>query len=155
MNAEHRARLRPLQPETVWALEGDCLVERRGARERRYGLDGLRQVRRVAGGAVLLFPRGRVLIPSRSFGEGLRAEDRSESFETLLATLPPALPASRAARFAEPFLWIVALMAGGVVLLLAFSAMAGFWQLGVALAARLAFVTLLACAALPWLTRRR
>lgn len=155
MAAEHRARLRPFQPETAWSLEDGDLVERRGARERRRALADLREVRRVEGGAVLSFRRGRVLLPSRSFGEGLRAEDRSDSFEALLAALPPALPASRWARLAGPVLWIISLMAGGVILLLIFSAMAGFWQMGLALAARLLFVTVLACAAVPWLIARR
>lgn len=155
MAAEHRARLRPFQPETAWSLEDGDLVERRGPRERRRALADLREIRRVEGGAVLSFRHGRVLLPSRSFGEGLRAEDRSESFEALLAALPPALPGSPGARFAEPLLWIIALMAGGTVLLLVFSAMAGFWQMGLAFAARLLFITLLACAALPWLIGRR
>lgn len=51
-------------------------------------------------------------------------------------------------------LWIIALLAVGTALLLVFAASLGFFALGLALAARLVFVLILAAAVLPWLPRR-
>jgi small-conductance mechanosensitive channel len=51
-------------------------------------------------------------------------------------------------------LWIIALLAVGTALLLAFAASLGFFALGVALAARLVFVLILVIAVLPWLRPR-
>lgn len=52
-------------------------------------------------------------------------------------------------------LWIMALLAAGTLALLVFAASLGFFALGVALAARMVFVLILAAAVLPWLTRPR
>lgn len=50
-------------------------------------------------------------------------------------------------------LWIMAMIGGGTLALLAFAASAGFLELGIALSARLLFVLILAGAVLPWLDR--
>lgn len=51
-------------------------------------------------------------------------------------------------------LWLMALTACGAAALLVFAASLGFFALGLALAARLVFVLILAAAVLPWLDRR-
>jgi hypothetical protein len=105
---------------------------------------------------VLTFPRARLAIPAVSY-EGLRPELRSESFQALMdavaaqAHLDP--PAARSGVL-EALVWIIALMGVGALALLAFAVAAGAWRLGVALAARLLFVLILAAAVLPWLRRR-
>lgn len=52
-----------------------------------------------------------------------------------------------------PIYWTIGLMALGAAALLAFAASGGAWTLGVALAARLVFILILAAAVLPWLDR--
>jgi hypothetical protein len=154
MGPEHRARLSPLQPETVWTLEADALVERRGGRERSWPLATLKAVRIAPGGALLRFGRRRVLLPRRSL-EGLAAEDRSESYEPMVAALAARAPVSRPApsALAVGLVWMIGLSATGALLLLAGSAALGAWSLGAAFAARLLFVALLGVAVLPWLKR--
>jgi hypothetical protein len=51
--------------------------------------------------------------------------------------------------------WLMGLMGLGAAVLLGFAVSVGAWRLGLALAARLAFVLILLAAALPWLRRGR
>jgi hypothetical protein len=51
--------------------------------------------------------------------------------------------------------WLMGLMGLGAAVLLGFAVSVGAWRLGLALAARLAFVLILLGAALPWLRRGR
>lgn len=76
---------------------------------------------------------------------GLSRRDRLLGF--LSSPLAPRNPRSL-------LIWIMALLAVGTLALLGFAASAGFWMLGVTLAARLVFVLILAAAVLPWLGRR-
>lgn len=161
MAISHSARLSPLQGETVWTLEGGEIVERRGRRERRYSLDKLRSLRSAEGGAILTFARGRLTIPAMSYSRGLRPENRAASFSAFIgAVAGTAAVTTPGARFrnagrplAEPLIWAIGLLGAGAVALLLFAATAGAWTLGVALAARLVFVLILAAGALPWLNR--
>lgn len=155
MAVSHSARLSPIQPETVWTLEEDCVVERRGGHLRRFPLCELKGVRRAQRGAILLFGRRRLTIPALSY-EGLRPRDRSASFEAFMTAAAGEVPVRRPAAFgAAPAYWIIGLMALGAAALLGFAALGGAWTLGVALASRLIFVLILAAAVLPWLDRGR
>jgi hypothetical protein len=157
----HRARLSPLQAETAWSLADGEIVERRGGRERRFELAQAKALHASATGVVLSFPRRRLAIPALSYGGGLRALARTDSFEPFLAALTLALhDAAPAARLhpagpglLAPALWIMGLMGAGVVGMLAFAAASGSWTLGVTLSARLAFLLILTGAILPWLNR--
>lgn len=158
MPPRHSARLTPLRAETSWTLDGGDLVERRGGRERRLPLSTLRAIHWSPGGAILRFPRARLLIPARSLGSGLRSEDRRESFEALMAAVSAAAPVQGQAarlRSTEPVLWLMGLTAAGALALLVFAASAGAWEMGLALASRLLFVLILGAAILPWLGRPR
>ena len=158
MAPRHIARLTPFGPETSWSVEGGELVQRRGDREMRHPLGDLRRIRRSPRGAVLVFPRSRVTIPALSFGDGLRPQVRFDSFEALMSALSAGTPQGVRAPgppAAGSLLWIMALLAGGAAALLVFATMAGAWELGLALAARLLFVLILAAAVLPWLDRPR
>lgn len=153
MAARHSARLSPIQAPTVWTLEDDCLVERRGGHSRRFPMAELTGVRRAQRGAILLFGRRRLTIPAMSY-EGLRPQDRSASFEAFMTAVAGQVPTRRGPPFGRASLfWIIGLMALGAAALLAFAASGGAWSLGVALAARLVFVLILAAAILPWLDR--
>ncbi|MBP6547100.1 MAG: hypothetical protein KA220_10315, partial [Phenylobacterium sp.] len=113
------------------------------------------------GGAVLTFARGRLTIPAMSYTRGLRPENRAASFAAFVGavaaaaavTTPGARFRNAGAPMAEPLIWMIGLLGGGALLLLLFAATAGAWTLGVALAARLVFVMILATGALPWLNR--
>ena len=153
MAPRHSARLSPIQPETVWTLEDGVVFERRGGHERRFDLKDLKAVRRAERGAVLIFGRKRLTLPALSY-EGLRPRDRSESFEAFMSAMPgvDALsPRSMLGR--APVYWTMGLMGLGAAALLIFAVIGGALSLGLALAARLIFVMLLAGAALPWLDR--
>ncbi|MFN3574634.1 MAG: hypothetical protein ACK4TR_14010 [Phenylobacterium sp.] len=162
MRVVHRARISPLLPETQWTLEGEDLVERRGGRERRFQMSRLRRMSIAEGLARLDFPRARLRIPARSFASGVTIEDHGASFRALTE----ALAAEAAARApsvrlgpsqpsgAELVVWTIGLFGLGALAMLAWSLLAGAWALGLALAARLAFVAILALAVLPWLARR-
>lgn len=158
----HAARLSPLQPETVWTLEGDELVERRGARERRLALARITALRTTPRGALLAFgPLVRVAIPGLTYGGGLRPQDNAQSFAPFMAALiesvarkaPKARLLTAGPSSREPIIWAIALSGGGAAALLVFAASSGAWALGLSLAARLAFVAILAGAVLPWLDR--
>jgi uncharacterized membrane protein HdeD (DUF308 family) len=161
MAISHSARLSPLQGETVWTLDGDAITETRGRRERRFELARLKSLQSAEGGAVLSFARGRVTIPAMSYSRGLRPENRAASFAAFIGavaaaaavTTPGARFRNAGAPLAEPLIWMIGLLGGGALLLLLFAATAGTWTLGVALAARLVFVMILAAGALPWLNR--
>ncbi|PVM83785.1 hypothetical protein [Caulobacter endophyticus] len=164
----HSARLAPFQPETAWTLEGGTLVERRGARERRFDLAHLRRFRLAmprGGGRrralMLSFGRQRVAIASQSWrGPGVY-EDRLESF-SLLARAIAAVGAdlSPHARFETAgfklrdattlVTGLLAVGAGALLLLAISSSMRG---MAIDLAARMIFLLLLIFAALPWLPR--
>lgn len=164
----HSARLAPFQPETVWTLEGGALVERRGARERRFDLVHLRRFRLAmprGGGRqralMLSFGRQRVAVASQSWrGPGLY-DDRLESF-ALLARAIAAVGADLAphARFETAgfklrdattlVIGLLAVGAGALLLLAVSSSMRG---MAIDLAARMGFLLLLIFAALPWLPR--
>ena len=159
----HRARISPLLPETQWSLEGGELVERRGARERRFQMSRLRRMSVAEGLARLDFPRARLRIPARSFASGVTIEDHGASFRALTE----ALAAEAAARApsvrlgpaqpsgAELVVWTIGLFGLGARAMLGWSLLAGAWALGLALGARRAVVAILALAALPWLARPR
>lgn len=159
MAVVHRARISPLLPETEWTLEGEELIERRGTRERRFQLSRLRRMSVAEGLARLDFPRARLRIPARSFASGVTIEDHGASFRALTEALA-AEAAARAPRVrlgpaqpsgAELVVWTIGLFGLGALAMLGWSLMAGAWALGLALAARLAFVAILALAVLPWL----
>lgn len=157
----HAARLSPLQAETVWTLEDGAILETRGAHARRLPLSGLKALKITPEGAALSFGLKRLIIPARTYGGGLRPLDATDTFapfaQALADACARAAPAARqrttAPSRAEPVIWIMALMGGGAAALLVFAALAGDFALGVALAARLLFVTILAGAVLPWLGR--
>ena len=161
MATVHRARISPLLPPTEWTLADGELVERRGARERRFPLKDLRRLSITDGLAQADFARGRVRIPARSFGRGGRLEDRGESFVRLTEALA-ADSAAHAPRLrlgqpprqaADMVVWTIVLCGAGVLAVMAAAAMIGAWALGLALSARLLFVLILAAAALPWIGR--
>lgn len=163
MSLIHRARMSPLLPETAWVLEDEVLIERRGPRERRFPLSELRRLHVSAGLAVAAFRTGRVRIGARSFVSPLSVEDRSDSFHALTRALAAegavATPRLRLAQGRTPegreaLVWIVVLCAMGALAVLMASAFIGAWALGLALAARLSFVLILALAVWPWLNRR-
>ncbi|MDO9245283.1 MAG: hypothetical protein Q7U11_02275 [Phenylobacterium sp.] len=161
MTISHSARLSPLQGETVWTLEGDVITQTRGRQARRFELAKLKSLQSAQGGAVLTFARGRLTIPAMSYTRGLRPENRAESFAGFVGavaaaaavTTPGARFRNAGAPLAEPLTWMMGLLAAGAVMLLLFAATAGAWTLGVALAARLVFVLILAAGVLPWLNR--
>ena len=150
MSPSYAARRSPRQPETVWTLEKAHIVERRGARERRFPLADLRGVGRRGSEAVLKFRRRQLTIPIA--GEATGPDD----FEAFLAALDAAAPGRTlhlASPRAEAVLWIMGLMGVGAVALLLASGLAGAWLLGLALAARLIFVLILGAAILPWVAQ--
>ncbi|MFD1191553.1 MULTISPECIES: hypothetical protein [Phenylobacterium] len=159
----HAARLSPLQAETVWTLEDGAIVETRGAHVRRLALAELKSLKITPQGAALGFGLRRLVIPARTYGGGLKPLDATDTYapfaEALAEACVHAAPAARqragAPGRAEPVIWIMALMGGGAAALLVFAALAGDFALGVALASRLLFVTILAGAVLPWLGRPR
>ncbi|WP_340645596.1 hypothetical protein [Phenylobacterium sp.] len=161
MAISHSARLSPLQGETVWTLDGEVITEQRGRRVRRFELAKLKGLQSAEGGAVLTFARGRLTIPAMSYTRGLRPENRAASFAAFVGAVAAAAAVTTpGARFrnagtpmAEPLIWMIGLLGAGALLLLLFAATAGAWTLGVALAARLIFVMILAAGALPWLNR--
>ncbi|CAN5503819.1 hypothetical protein BH10PSE5_BH10PSE5_32350 [soil metagenome] len=161
MTISHSAKLSPLQGETVWTLAGEEIIERRGGKERRFPLSKLKGLHSADGGAILTFARGRLMIPAMSYGRGLRPEDRSASFSAFIGavagaaavTTPGARFRNAGSPIAEPLIWMMGLLGAGALVLLLFAATAGAWSLGVALAARLVFVMILAAGALPWLNR--
>lgn len=158
LGVSHTARLSPLQPQTVWTLEKTEIVERKGARERRFPLSHLTGVVQAGRGATLHFQRRRLTIPSFSYGEHFRPEDRAASFDAFMAAVSAAAPASpvRApSANVEALLWIMGLMAVGALAVLFAAGLAGAWLLGVALACRLVFIVILGAAVLPWLPRTR
>ncbi len=161
MATVHRARISPLLPPTEWTLADGELIERRGARERRFPIKDLRRLSITDGLARADFARGRVRIPARSFGRGGRLEDHGES----CVRLTDALAADSAAhaprlRLGKPprqeadlVVWTIVLCGAGVLAVMAAAAMIGAWALGLALSARLLFVLILALAVLPWIGR--
>ena len=161
MTISHSARLSPLQGETVWTLDGDAITEQRGRGERRFELAKLKSLQSAQGGAILTFARGRLTIPAMSYTRGLRPENRAASFAAFVGavaaaaavTTPGARFRNAGAPMAEPLIWMIGLLGAGAVMLLLFAATAGAWTLGVALAARLVFVLILAAGTLPWLNR--
>ncbi len=163
MKTSHSAKLSPLQGETVWTLEDQTIIARRGRSERRFDLATLKSLRSAQGGAVLTFARGRLILPAMSYGRGLRPEDRSASFGAFLGAVaaaaavvtPGAQFRNAGAPLRESLTWAIGLLGAGAVALLLFAALAGAFALGVALAARLVFVLILAAAVLPWLDRAK
>lgn len=162
MATVHRARISPLLPVTEWTLANGQLIERRGARERRFPLSDLRRLSVTGGLARADFARGRVRIPARSFGRGGRLEDHGETFvaltEALAAESAAYVPRLRLGQAQPPsadmVVWTIALCGAGALAVMASAAMIGAWALGLALAARLVFVLILAAAVLPWIGRR-
>lgn len=157
-----------MRPETVWTLDGGDLIEQGGARERRWSLADLRQLRLAGlpGGprraVVLQFARGRCVIASHSWRGPGRFEDRMESFSPLVRALavraadlaPRARFATAGLELGEAFTWTMGLLGVGIVVLLISSISAGAASLGITLAAHLLFVLILMIAALPWLKGR-
>ena len=161
MAPSHRAQLSPLQAETVWSLEGGFLCEDRAGRQRRFELAALKSLKTGPAGAVLIFQRGRIVLPALSFGHGLRPQDRRASFNAFVGAVaaeaarqsPSYRQQSTTPAYGEPVWWVMGLMAMGSLALLALSGFAGAWSLGLALACRLVFVMILAAGLLPWLDR--
>lgn len=157
-----------MRPETVWTLDGDDLIEQAGARERRWSLADLRQLRfaGLASGprraVVLQFARGRCVIASHSWRGPGRFEDRMESFSPLVRAIaaraadlaPRARFATAGLELGEAVTWTMGLLGVGTVVLLISSISAGAASLGITLAAHLLFVLILMFAALPWLKGR-
>lgn len=157
LGISHAVRLSPLQAQTVWTLEETEIVERKGARERRFPLAQLHRVARAGRGATLQFQRRRLTIPAFSYGEHLRPEDHTASFEAFMAALAQAAPSSpigAPSANGEAILWIMGMMAVGAIAVLFAAGLAGAWMLGLALACRLVFVVILGAAILPWLRRK-
>ena len=164
----HSARLAPFQPETAWTLEGGTLVERRGARERRFDLSHLRRFRLAmprGGGRqralMLSFGRQRVAIASQSWRGPGAYEDRLESF-SLLARAIAAVGAdlSPHARFEtagfklrDATTLVVGLLAVGMGALLLLAISSSMRGMAIDLAARMGFLLLLIFAGLPWRPR--
>jgi hypothetical protein len=164
----HSARLAPFQPETVWTLEGGTLVERRGARERRFDLAHLRRFRLAmprGGGRqrvlTLSFGGRRVAIASQSWRGPGAYEDRLESF-ALLARAIAAVGAdlSPQARFEtagfklrDVATLVIGLLAVGALTLLLLAISSSMRDMAIGLAARMAFLLLLIFAGVPWLPR--
>lgn len=163
MATVHRARISPLLPPTEWTLENGELVERRGARVRRFPLSGLRRLSIADGLARADFARGRARIPARSFVSGVRLERHDDTFialtEALAAQATDAAPQVRLGQTrpqaGEMVVWTIALCGAGAVAVIGAAGLIGAWALGLALAARLVFVLILAAAALPWIERGR
>ncbi|MDP1616290.1 hypothetical protein [Phenylobacterium sp.] len=161
MTTVHRARISPLLPVTEWTLDAGDLVERRGARVRRFPLSGLRRLTIADGLAQADFAKGRARIPARSFASGLKLERREDSFialtEALAAQATAAAPQVRMGQArpqgAEMVIWTITLCGAGAVAVLGAAGLIGAWALGLALAARLVFVLILAAAVLPWIGR--
>lgn len=165
MNIRHGARLSPLQPETVWTLEGGTLVETRGKAERRFPLSSLSRYRLAVGrdgrqrSLLLTFGRRRLVIVSQSYQGPGRFEDRLTSFSTLAravaavgADLSPRARFGRARIEARAALTgMIALTAFGAAATLMFSLSVGMVAVGVDMTARMVFVLLLLTAALPWI----
>lgn len=154
MRASYAVRLSPLQAETTWTIDKAQIVERRGARERRFPLTELRGVTRARQGAVLQFRRRRLTIPAMSYGQDLRPHERGHEFDAFLAAIDAAAPGRTLVRRSaqvEAMLWVMALVGVGALAVLLASGLAGAWLLGVALASRLVFVVVLGAAILPWL----
>jgi len=105
------------------------------------------------------FPRGRVLVISHSWAGPGRFEDRTDSFSAFVralaaraADLSPALRVSTTSVVAQDaVIWTTALIGGGAAALLIFSMTAGAAAMGIAMAARMAFVLILIYAVTPWL----
>lgn len=157
LEISHAARLSPLQAPTVWTLERAEIVERKGARERRFALSQLHRVSRTSRSATLQFQRRRLTIPAFSYGDHLRPEDHTATFDAFMAALAQAAPATRLGKPSangEAVLWIMGMMAVGAIAILLAAGLAGAWLLGVALACRLVFVVILGAAVLPWLHRK-
>ena len=157
MAISHTIRLSPFQSPTVWTLEDGEVVERKGSRVRRFPLAQLHRVTRAGRGATLHFHRRRLTIPAFSYGEHLRPEDHTASFEAFMSGVADLAPASRVGpptANGEAVLWIMGMMAVGAIAVLFAAGMAGAWLLGVALASRLVFVAILGAAVLPWLYRK-
>lgn len=163
---QHRARLAPFQPETVWTLDAGTLVETRGKAERRFPLSSLTRYSLATdktGGRrrslLLTFGRRRLSIASQSYVGPGQFEDRLDSFSPLARALA-AVGADLAptARFGlarlearAAFTWAMGLTAFGAAAMLLFSLSAGMTAVGVEMAARMSFVLILMFAILPWL----
>ena len=163
MATVHRARISPLLPPTEWTLAEGELVERRGARIRRFPLADLRRLTIADGLARADFARGRMRIPARSFASGMRVERHDDTFlaltDALAAQGAGAAPQVRLGQArpqaAEMVVWTIVLCGAGAVAVIGAAGLIGAWALGLALAARLVFVLILAAAALPWIERGR
>ncbi len=146
-------------------MQDDALVEKAGARERRWALADLKLLR-LAGlpnsprrAVGLQFAKGRSVIPSHSWRGPGRFDDRTETWSPLVRALAErSADAAPRARFTtaglelgEAFLWTMGLLGIGAAVLLVASISAGAASLGIALAARLVFLLILMLAALPWL----
>ena len=168
MAITHSARLAPFQPETVWTLEADALVETRGKVERRFPLSRLTRYSLATdktGGRrrslLLTFGRRRISIASQSYVGPGQFEDRLASFSTLARAIAAVgadlAPRARfgLARFEAraALTWVIGLTAFGAAAMLLFSLSAGMASVGVDMAARMSFVLILMFAALPWLNR--
>ena len=157
MAISHTIRLSPFQAPTVWTLENGDVVERKGSRVRRFPLTQLNRVTRAGRGATLHFHRRRLTIPAFSYGEHLRPEDHTASFEAFMdsvADLAPGSGVGPPTANGEAVLWIMGMMAVGAIAILLAAGLAGAWLLGLALACRLVFVAILGAAILPWLHRK-
>lgn len=156
MPVSHAVRLSPLQGETTWTLTGGEVVERRGARERRFPIARLTRVTRAGRGATLRFGHRHVSVPSISYGEGFHTEDRRQTFEAFVRAVGAAAPGAQdrsTAKAAEALMWLIGLVAIGALAVLFAAGLAGAWLLGVVLACRLIFLAILGVAVLPWIGR--
>ncbi|CAN5214102.1 hypothetical protein BH11PSE2_BH11PSE2_21030 [soil metagenome] len=167
-NASYDVRPGVLAAPTQWSLDAGELVRRVGERERRWPLARLRRAAVSVGtrgqrSLSLSFPRTVVRIGSHSFAGFGRVEDHTPAFSAFaravclagVAASPKARFESTALSLDELFDFTGAIMAFGLVTILASSLAMGVAALGFEFAARLAFVLCLMTALKPWLGANR
>ena len=156
-----------MQPLTSWRLEDGVLIEQRGKRERRVALSTVRRLHltpargRLAAGAILGLPRGQLAVYSGQ-ALSLKPAPAPETFAPFVAALARAVAqASPTARFTVPamatmgtVIGAAAMLGAGALAVGGFAAIAGQLDIGLALAARMGFVAILALALVPWLDRQ-
>lgn len=156
-----------MQPLTRWRLEDGVLIEQRGRRERRVPLNTVRRLHltpargRLAAGVILGLPRGQLGVYSGQ-AVSLRPGPTPETFAPFVTALARAVAeASPTARFTVPAMATTGtvvgaslLLGGGALAVGGFAALGGQMDIGLTLAAHMAFVAILALAVLPWLDRQ-
>jgi len=162
----HSARLSPLTGETTWAIADGALIQSRGKATLALPLSDLTRMTLIPAGARRAYPSAslafglrRITVPCASFGRR-GVEPRTTSFSAFVRDLAAqANAAAPQARFMlagatdrrTPLLWAIALVGAGALVMALMSLSPAAAGIGVSLAARMAFVSLLLGAALPWM----